>query len=272
MEREDVKDGLDELEQVALRAPAPHTEREIHALRDELGKATVLPFESAGWSDLAPLFEAFLGLFTPEENTRRAFEHARTALRAQIDVAFSVLGPESAAMIKTVAAERLARAPECGTRPSLDGMRRLAPPPERQWVCAAVGVGAREGSDVDEITALVVLHDLVTIGLWAVDLHADRREPARAQAAHPLASRLDDDRAERLVRDAATHPIGPIGGATAVAMLLVDGPAKLQAHARAWSDFGDAPLDVVNRRVFEGRFARKPSQLRASAQQRNPVE
>src|SRR5262249_10197227 len=97
MQREDMNDALDDLEQVALRAPAPHTEREIHALRDEIGKATVLPFERASWSDFVPLFEAFLGLFTPEEKTRRAFEDARAALRAQIEVAFSVLGPESTA-------------------------------------------------------------------------------------------------------------------------------------------------------------------------------
>jgi hypothetical protein len=174
-------------------------------------------------------------------------------------------------MIRKVAAERLARAPDCPTRPSLEGMRRLAPPAERQWVCAAIGAAAHEGSDVDEITSLVVLHDLVTVGLWAMDLHAERRDPSRARAAHPLASRLDDDRAERLLRDAATHPVGPIGGATAVAMLLVDGPAKLQAYARVWSDFGDAPLDVVSRRLFDGRFARK-GYYRASAQQRKPVE
>jgi hypothetical protein len=106
-----------------------------------------------------------------------------------------------------------------------------------------------------------------------MELHGDKRDPECARASYPLASRLDDDRAHRLVRDASTHPIGPIGGATAVAMLLVDGPARVAAHARVWMDFGDAPLDVVGRRVFGGRFARKGQvEYRTSAQQRNPVE
>ncbi len=265
MERDDVLDALGDLAQATERAPASRTESAIHRLRDDVASLQVAPLGLRGWDDVAPPLRVHVGVVSSEAKLRAAFAGARARLAAQVEVAFGVLGPVAAEEVRRIAGAKVARLPECPVVPSLAGVRTLAPPPERAWVCAAV-FGAREGeSELSELVSLVALHDLVTVGAWAVDLHGEQRDPALARAQSPLASRVAPATEARALREAATHPVGPIGGAAAVVLLLADGPAHLRERADAWASFGDAPLDVVGREIFGmAHFA--------SAQQRKPVE
>ena len=251
LERDDLLDALDGLAQATERAPSPHAESAVRRLREELEKMRVAPLEIRGWPDIQGPLRAHLGIVSGDAKLRTAFEGAKEKLRAQIDVAFGVVGADVAEDIRRLAAARLARSPDCPTTPSIGGMRLLAPPPERAWACAAVHAAARGDTETEELTSLVVLHDLVCIGAWSLDLHTEMRDPDGARKRSPLLSRVDDARSALLLREAATHPVGPIGGAATIVLLLAAGPAHLRERALLWRDFGDAPLDVVMREVFQ---------------------
>jgi hypothetical protein len=254
LERDDLVDAVDELGRAALRAPAPRAESAVQKLHEELLTLQVAPLPLRGWDDVARPLRAHLGVVSGEDRLRGAFERARAKLAAQVEVAFSVLGPELTGEVRRRAGVKMTRAPECPVIPSLAGVRSLGPPPERAWVCAAVAAAAArarpEDSELAEITGLLVLHDLVAVGAWAVDLHGAERDPVAARARSPLASSVPASAEALLVRAAATHPVGPIGGAATVVLLLEDGPAHVRARALAWTAFGDAPLDVVGRELF----------------------
>jgi hypothetical protein len=250
LEREDLVDALEELRGAVDRAPAPHAEAALRRLRQELDALRVAPLETRGFADLASPLRVHHGVGASEERVGARIASATEVVRAQVDVAFRVLGPAASDEVRRAAADRLARAPECPAGPTNRGMRALVPPPERVWACAAVQAAAQRDNEVDEIATLVLLHDLAQIGRWALELHAERRDPTALRDTRPLLSRLDADRAARLVREAATHPIGPIGGALAVALLAEGGGARIGPRARAWASWGDAPLDVVEREVF----------------------
>ena len=247
MERDDVLDALGDLAQSVERAPASRTESAIVRLRDDVVALQVAPLGLRSWDDVARPLRVHVGVVSSEAKLRAAFGSARAKLAAQVDVAFGVLGPEAAEDVRRMAGTKMARMPECPIVPSLSGVRTLAPPPERAWACAAV-FAAREGeSELSELVSLVVLHDLVSIGAWAVDLHGDARDPAVTRDASPLASRMPAAAMARALREAATHPVGPIAGAAAVVLLLAEGPARVRQRADAWAEFGEAPLDVVGR-------------------------
>jgi hypothetical protein len=250
LERDDVLEALGELAPAVERAPASRTESAIHRLREDVVSLQVAPLGLRGWDDVARPLRVHVGVVSSEAKLRTAFAGARAKLAAQVDVAFGVLGPEAAEEVRQMAGAKVARMPECPVVPSLAGVRTLGPPPERAWACAAV-FGAREGeSELSELVSLVVLHDLVTVGAWAVDLHGDLRDPALVRKNSPLASRVAPAVEARALREAATHPVGPIGGAAAVVLLLAEGPARVRERADTWAEFGDAPLDVVGRELF----------------------
>ncbi len=256
MERDDLMDALDDLAQAIERAPAPRAESAARRLHEELAVLRVAPFDLRGWEDVARPLRVHVGVVSGEAKLRSAFAGARGRLAAQLDVAFAVLGPEGAEEVRRMAGVKVARAPECPVIASMSSMRALAPPPERAWVCAAV-FGAREAeSELAELVSLIVLHDLVTAGAWAVDLHGDQRDPATVRARSPLIARIEPAAEALVLREAATHPVGPIGGAATVVLLLANGPAHVRDRADAWASFGDAPLDVIGRELFTDNAAR----------------
>ncbi len=250
LERDDLADALDDLARAVERAPAPHATTALAQLGSDVAHLAVAPLALGEWEDVARLLRVHLGVVSGEDRLRAAFAAARGKLSAQLDVGLAVIGPAASEEVRAIAGAKLARAPECPAVPQTSSVRALAPPRERTWACAAVQ-SAREGeSALSELVSLVVLHDIVAIGAWAVDLHSAPRDPASARARSPLASRATPASVALAVREAATHPAGPIGGAVAVVMLLGEGPAKLRARAGAWAEFGDAPLDVVGRELF----------------------
>lgn len=100
----------------------------------------------------------------------------------------------------------LGRSP-CGATPS-----PLAPPPERTFGCSALARGAEE-----PLLLTLVVHDLLTLGLWAIELSEERSNYRRVLSQYAMAGRVPADVGGKLARNVAAAPeaalrAGQLGG------------------------------------------------------------
>jgi hypothetical protein len=100
--------------------------------------------------------------------------------------------------------------------------------------------------------------------LWAAQVHLHGVPPYRAEAAARLRSGFSTEEAAHRLRRAVLDPVPPTAAALAFELALAEGPDKLQARARQWLAFGDAPFDVVVAQVF-GEGAGRDGSLNARA-------
>jgi hypothetical protein len=115
-------------------------------------------------------------------------------------------------------------------------VRSMAPPPEREAICGALGALADEGTLP---AALVALHDDVLLAFSAVVTSP----PARSS----LMSHAEDEDIAALQRTARERPIVAIGVALAAELLY--GSDGGDERLRGWLALGEAPLDVVAREL-----------------------
>ena len=262
-ERAELAEAVEALDALAtMSAKLPKSRVEIVRLRAQIAVTWAAPYPVEEWDDVATSLHAFLGIGGDYDRLLARIDAAADALRTQASVGLAVIAPAHRADVMRRAAAAVHAETHC--RGAADGsvVRSLAPPPERAPACAAVAMTAAAESDLDELVALVALHDAAIVGAWAIAMHGKTREPARAIERWPTMSPIGAERRARLVRLAQVHPSEAIGAAIAAAILVRDGAAKTIATARAWRAFGEAPLDVVERELFEAprrRVPRKPA-------------
>ena len=82
---------------------------------------------------------------------------------------------------------------------------------------------------------------------WALAVASgtDTAKPATEQA-RPMTF-LPPDREQRLLRFASTRPVEAIARGLAVEWLFRDGVPAARIRASAWLEFGDVPMDVLER-------------------------
>lgn len=178
-------------------------------------------------------------LVSPDQ-VASALDKARTTLAAQIEIAFSVIGPRRASRIRGQAAMLFADPPRCAARTPVRVAADLAPPPERTRACGLANALSEAWSYEAEVAALLAMHESLVTACRALALHDGTG--SGSHAACPRLVAVDEKREDRL---AANHPISAIVGGLAIALLLQDGAAHAPARARRWMKFGDAPLYVL---------------------------
>lgn len=93
--------------------------------------------------------------------------------------------------------------------------QRVSPSAERSFGCAAIAHGAEEAR-----VLLVVIHDLLTFGLWAAELGEERADYRRVLARYAMDGHVPPELGARLARRAAAEPelglrAGQLGAALA---------------------------------------------------------
>ena len=236
----------------------PRTRIEIVRTRAVLATLWTAPFAKDEWDDVATWLHAYLGVTGDFERLLARIEAAARIFREQAEVGLGVIAAPYAAQVRASAAASLHAATPCRGGSVDSVVRSLAPPPERAPACVVVQRVAAAESDLDELAALVTLHDTAIVGAWSLALHGTVRDPAKARERWRLIAPPSAEREARLLRFASVHPAEAIGAAIAAAILARDGVRRVIATARTWRAFGDAPLDVVERELFDAPSRRVP--------------
>lgn len=185
----------------------------------------------------------FVGANTPLDTLGPAFEETRVRLKAQVSAAFTVLSPPMEARVRQKALAILLSPPPCGTTLPVQTARDLAPPLERTWSCALVKATDTAHDDLEEVAALLALHDATVVASWAVATHG----PTRAAALKDeTILQLTPAQRSELVVQAHARPLKSMAAGIAAAILVSDGAGDVKKRAHAWRVFGEAPLDVVS--------------------------
>jgi hypothetical protein len=124
-------------------------------------------------------------------------------------------------------------------------MRDAGPPPERAFVCALVRTVAAAETPAARLTAIMLLHDVVTLGRWTLAFGADGPPETLPQRMPMLAGAHEDER--RLLVLAGARPDVAVTTALAARFLALPDAHDLSVRerARAWLDAGDVPLAVL---------------------------
>jgi hypothetical protein len=264
-DRAELVDAIEIIGARVATAPLPRAKVEVTRLRAAVAIAWVAPFPTEDWDDVAAALHAFLGIDADEAKLLARIDDAARALAAQARVGLGAIAPNYADDARRRAAAMLHVGSPCRSDAPDSVVRSLAPPPERASACVVVRAAANAETDLDELVALVVLHDAAIVGAWSIALHGARRDPVEARRRwRPLVA-LGAEQEARLTRFAQAHPVDAVGAALAAALLVHDGPARVVATARAWRAFGDAPLDVVERELFGPRRLAKLAREREGA-------
>jgi hypothetical protein len=238
----------DELLSIALAAPAPaegtRAQESLRRLRDMLqhARATALPLLER--SVFRQRLEFQTRAHMSPDSVPAAIEHGRVELRAQIDAAFSVIGPWRSAAIRSWAANILAEPARCTPRVPVRTAADLAPPPERARACGLASALADAWNDELEIAAMLAMYEALGTACRAMVLHDQRGDVPSAEKACPRMLDLGDEDA-RQMRIAANHPVSAVVTGLALDLLVRGGPAHAPARARRWMRFGDAPLHTL---------------------------
>jgi hypothetical protein len=220
-EQYELEDALDPLEQ-RLQGYSKATQTLAH-LRVTLGAQT--PTGASPWNVVARELGPHLGTVPPPDALLERFGTLERSLRPQTQ-------PDDAAQL---AVKKLLL--EGGEPCALEGrgsiVRALGTPPERDLACRIVRAVAQ-----DDPSAPLAMHRVLALAIAAVGAHSGKNHdvpPGVLQAIPALGVR------------AAGKPAPCIVGAVAIEHLLA--AADPASRAKAWLEFGDAPLDVIVREV-----------------------
>jgi hypothetical protein len=246
-----VREGISEPERQELleiargarkRPEGSHGAEAISRLVRMLENANAAPLPLLERSVYRRRVEFQTRMFVSPDAIAPAIERARASLEAQIDAAFSVLGPRRASRMRGHAALLLSDPPRCAARVPVRVAADLAPPPERARACGLASALASAWTDEAEVVALLAMYESVVTACRAIALHDRRLDIAASNAACPRISIVDEPRELRL---AANHPVTAVVGGLAIALLFQDGAAHAPSRARRWIRFGDVPLHVL---------------------------
>ena len=147
-----------------------------------------------------------------------------------------------------LAPDATCRAPFTGSK-----MRALGPPEERAFDCTMRTRIIDAHTAEENLNVLVAMHDAVVAGGWALVFARGGDATTIALAAPRLIAPLSPTASGKLTRFAATHPIEAISRALSIEWIMRNGLGEAALRADAWKNFGDAPLDVIDRELHPQR-------------------
>jgi len=244
-ERDELDDALDPLEHFLEGLPKSHAA--LVELRLAVQRVDLAAKPADRWAAVSARLAADAGMKLSSETLLAFIGTEAKALRDEIDKLVGVTVTEEVA---THAAD-LVLAPDGTCRAAFTGskMRALGPPEERAFDCT---VRARivDAHTADEnLGVLVAMHDAVVAGAWALVFARGGDATTIALAAPRLVAPLGPTASGKLTRFAATHPVEAISRALSIEWIMRNGLAEAALRAEAWKNFGDAPLDIVDREL-----------------------
>ena len=247
-ERAELEDALDALE----RGASPAVVAALVKVGEELDATRAAPSRAADPALLEQALGAHAGTSFPLAVLRSRLERAEAATRDAVQAYRPRLSADEIRRTEAEATERLFGALPCGDPDNPSRMRRAAPPPERAPACAEMRLTAmtRGGDATTPFLALLALHDHATVALWALALRGEGASPDVAHAGHHLLGAASPEARARVERLAIVRPTTAITAGLAAEMLMRRGPDGLAQVGAAWTTFGDAPLDVIEREVL----------------------
>lgn len=242
--RTELDDALDGVEAIVASAPYIASAAALSRLRDALGESHPKG-GSATWAEVRAGALRHLGVTLPEPEVLDArFARLEAELRATIRARATKLGEAEERALERKAGGLLFEGGPCTFGAVGAGVRQVGPPPERLAGCHVVRRVVSATTPEDELLALYILHDHLAVARWTIDLAAG---PGRSP--HPWAGTVPMEREERLIRLARSRPVSVLGTGLMAEMLLAGGPGGARGVARAWTELGDAPLDVVEHEI-----------------------
>ena len=254
LESAELDDSLDPLE----RAAAPAAQAAIANLRVALAEIHPAPPRAADPEHLSRALQAHLGVTGTLAVQHDALVRTEAMLREEVKAQKAHAQAIDATLAETHAEELLTGgATRCtdghpGYRAALtfEGgsvLREAVAPPERWAACHAVRALATARPGTETLTALIAVHDGVTLALWALATCGEGMTPDRASNAWRLLADIPPEHQARVQRAAIAHPVAAIATGLAIQMVTRAGIARAPNVAAAWLRFGDAPFDIIER-------------------------
>ena len=248
-ERDDLDDAMDPLERAVFGVNAADAYPLSHAamtrLRIVAQGAGGPDRKESRWDAVAPALAVEVGTKLSAETLARVFAGTATALDVELKrlVGTAVTNDN----LVTQADALLGPAAQCPTPPGGSRLRRMDPPPEREFYCAVAAMTLKATKADEQQALFLYAHTALVVAQWAIAVASgtDAAKPATEQA-RPLTF-LPPDREQRLLRFASTRPVEAIARGMAVEWLFREGVAAARIRASAWLEFGDAPFDLLER-------------------------
>ncbi|HEX7600180.1 MAG TPA: hypothetical protein VF316_01200, partial [Polyangiaceae bacterium] len=248
-ERDDLDDAIDPLERAVFGVNAADAYPLAHAamtrLRIVAQGAGGPDRKESRWDAVGPALAVEVGTKLSPETLARLLAGTAAALEAE---AKRLIGTTmTSERLVTEADALLGAMPACPTPPGGSRLRRMDPPPERQFYCAITAMTLKATRADEQQALFLYAHTALVVAQWALAVAsgADATKPATEQA-RPLTF-LPPDREQRLLRFASTRPVEAIARGLAIEWLFRDGVAPARVRASAWLEFGDVPMDILER-------------------------
>ncbi len=232
---------------IGKRGPKTHTE--VASTLKRLETLPVAPYPLLNEGALDKELAAFVGLPAALDAVEPFVEKAGLAIRFQIDVAFGVLTPAASEDVRRRAMAILAKPPPCIAAAHVTTAREMGPPDERARSCGLVRALSIAQGDIDELAALLALHEASITAARSASMHGRVRDPLFAARRWPRLLALSPEAEQRELLLAANHPTKAIAGGAAAGILTMAGGAKARERAREWMRFGDASFDVIDQHL-----------------------
>ena len=248
-ERDDLDDAMDPLERAVFGVNAADAYPLSHAamtrLRIVAQGAGGPDRKESRWDAVGPALAIDLGTKLSAETLGRLF--GGTAAALELETRRLIGTTVTSERLVTEADTLLGPVAPCPLPPGGSRLRRMDPPPEREFDCAVAAMTLKATRSDEQQALFLYAHTALVVAEWAVAVAsgADAARPATEQA-RPLTF-LPPDREQRLLRFASTRPVEAIARGLAVEWLFRDGVAAARIRASAWLEFGDAPFDLLER-------------------------
>ncbi len=266
----ELDDALDPLEHLTEPSGFSLSEAAIVRLRVTLGTGPSGPSAGLGWEALDERLAVHLGLHTPEVALRTEIQRTEARLRDEAVALLSSLPKDGERAARRAATEILLVEGACDGRGGPSLVRTVAPPPERSPVCGALRAIADANGPTEDLAALIAVHDAVVLSQWALAIHVDHRDAEQAPEGHSLLGDVPPERVAHLIRFAAARPVACLAVARMASLLDAEGAEGRKARAKWWLEFGDAPLDLVEKEMGTLSAGRMPAGVKPASRGLSP--
>ncbi|HEX4513744.1 MAG TPA: hypothetical protein VH054_09415 [Polyangiaceae bacterium] len=248
-ERDELDDALDPLEHLLEGFAKSHAA--LVELRLAVQRVDLANRPRDRWDVVSARLAVDTGSKLSSETLLAFLSTEAKSLRDEIDKLVGVkLTEDVAARAADVvlAPDGTCRAPFTGSK-----MRALGPPEERAFDCTmrARIITARTADENFDV--LVAMHDAVVAASWALVFARGGDAEAIALGTPHLLAPLSPTASGKLTRFAATHPVEAISRALSIEWIMRNGLGDAALRAETWKNWGDAPLDIVEREVHPQR-------------------
>ena len=243
-ERDDLDDALDPLERVI--EGLPKSRAALVDLRLAVQRVDLAAKPRDRWDEVGARLASDAGMRLSSETLLAFLTTEAKALHEEIDKLVGVKVTEDVAA--RAGSSLLAPPSACHAQVS-SRLRALSPIEERAFDCDLRARIIDAHTAAENLDVVVAMHDAVVAAAWAVIIARGGDATTIALGAPKLIAPLSPTIEGKLTRFAATHPVETITRALSIEWIMRNGLGDAAMRADAWRNFGDAPLDVVEREV-----------------------